>query len=426
MGSKSVIFISLCVVLVLGILLGCTPPAPAEPATPPTTTTPTKVTEYMIPTFIDATDVYAELYNTTVLPATQSAYEGWNTDVGSKIGVKILNKIYDTKYNFSEASSLYDRSVQTDKPIAYNMLVSPGALANRDKFSVNKTPAVIWFSYAAAATPDGWLFAPGRAYPQHYATAIEYLVANDWKNTARKPRIAIATFSGVYSNDLVSTIEPWLKTNDKIEYVGAFFHDGAPVDLTGYVRDLMKAEPDYIQLGTTSVSLTAYYKALEDLGYLHKVTHLHPCYQSLDLAARGVGWDKLEGDFAVAPANAAPGTRAFDWFTKYGDKYYKGATFGSTTVSYAAGTYLLLAAVERAAAKVGADKITGPDIYDAINGQSFTSAELSDVTSDITLIPADRLSGVNTLYMYKAVDGKEVMVGTMPVVEDPILKTWLK
>jgi branched-chain amino acid transport system substrate-binding protein len=381
--------------------------------------------EYVMPTFIDGSGVYAELYTTTVLPATQAAYEGWNKDVGEKLGIKVVNKVYDTRYDFSEAANLYDRSVINDKPVAVNSLVSPATLANLKKFAANKTPAIQWFGYGGMHLPGAWAFLPGRAYVIHYASAIEWLATKEWKES-RKPRIAFAIFSGVYGKDTIGIMEPWLKQYDKIEYVGAFWHDTKPVDLSGYVRDMMKSKPDFVMLSTTSVSLSAYYNALKELGFLGKVVNVHPTYQGLDVAGKILGFDSVEGDFGIACANASSGTKAHEYFTKYANKYYSGAFWGSTTVAYSAGTYMLLSAIANAAKKAGPSNVTGQAVFDQLEGQEFTADQLAGVASGAKLNPNDRLSGVKDLYMYKAKGGKEIFAGQVPAEEDPILKAWLK
>jgi branched-chain amino acid transport system substrate-binding protein len=381
--------------------------------------------EYLMPTFIDGSGVYAELYTTTVLPATQAAYEGWNKDIGEKIGIKVVNKVYDTRYDFSEAANLYDRSAINDKPVAINSLVSPATLANLKKFETNKTPAIQWFGYGGMHLPGAWAFLPGRAYVIHYSSAIEWLATKEWKQS-RKPRFAFAIFTGVYGKDTMGILEPWLKKYDKIQYGGVFWHDAKPVDLSGYVRDMMKSQPDYVMLSTTSVSLSAYYNALKELGYLGKVVNVHPCYQGLDVAGRILGFENVEGDYGVAPANASPGTKAHGYFTKYAKKYYSGAFWGSTTVSYSAGTYMLLSAIEKAAKKVGPSNITGQAVYDQLEGQEFTADQLAGIATGAKLDPKDRLSGVSDLYMYKVVGGKETLVGQVATEEDPILKPWIK
>jgi len=381
--------------------------------------------KYIMPSFIDGSGVYAQLYTTTVVPAAQAAYDGWNAEIGAKIGVQVVNKLYDTRYDFSEAANLYDRCVISDNPVAINSLVSPSTLANLKKFARNQTPAVQWFGYGAMHSPGAWAFLPGRAYVIQYASAIDWLATKDWKQS-RKPRVAFAIFSGVYGKDVMSIMEPWLKTYNKVDYAGVFWHDAKPVDLSGYVRDLMKAEPDYVMLSTTSISLPAYYNALKELGYLGKVVNVHPVYQGLDVVGRVLGFDKIEGDYSVAPANAATDTKAHEYFAKYANKYYSGAFWGATTVSYSAGTFLLLAAIEKAARKVGSDKVTGKAVYEQINGQKFTSRELAGIAEGAQLIPEDRLSGVTDLYVYKIVNGKEVPVGQTKTIEDQILKPWVK
>jgi len=381
--------------------------------------------EYIMPTFIDGSGVYAELYTTTVLPAAQAAYEGWNRETGEKLGIKVVNKVYDTRYDFSEAANLYDRCVISDKPVAINSLVSPATLANLKKFAVNKTPAIQWFGYGGMHLEGSWAFLPGRAYVIHYASAIEWLATKNWKES-RKPRVAFAIFSGVYGKDTMGIMEPWLKQYDKIEYVGAFWHDTKPVDLSGYVRDLMKSKPDYVMLSTTSVSLSAYYNALKELGYLGKVVNVHPCYQGLDVVGRVLGFENVEGDFSVASANAGTGTKAHEYFTKYASKYYSGAFWGATTVAYSAGTYMLLSAITKAAKKVGSSNVTGQAVYDQLEGQEFSADQLAGIASDAKLNPNDRLSGVKDLYMYKVVNGKEIIAGEVAAEENPILKTWLK
>jgi len=399
--------------------------AVAACAAPPEEPTEAGLQEYVLPTFVDASGVYANVYNTAATPAALSAIDFWNDETGLEIGVKIVPKVYDTRYNWEEAGSLYDRSIAADNPIAINSLVSPASMANLDKFAENKTPAIQWFGYGAMHRPGAWLFMPGGAYAQMDAVAINWWATEVWQE-ARKPRVAVAVFEGVYGEDLMSILEPYFAQNPNIDYQGVFWHPPAPVDLTGYARDMMKAEPDFIFHSLTGVSMPAYYSALKELGYLGKVVNMHPCYMGLDTVSRTLDSALIEGDYAVATTSTAPGTKFHKAYMEYATRHYGNAIWGATATQYASGTCLILSAIERAVGKAGPANLTGELIYNEIEGGEYTSEELWGATGNVKMDPKNRLSGATVVYIYQQVNGIETLVGEAPMDMNPVLMPWVE
>lgn len=412
--TKGLVF-GLTVLLVVALAACAAPPEEEKVELP----------EYNIAFFGDFHMVYAELVTTCTMPACVAAIDLWNDEIGPEIGVKLIPKIYDVGYDFAEAGAVYDRVVATEKPIGMVSVISPSLMANLSKFKEDEVPMCQWFGYGAMHLDGGWAFLPGRAYAQINASFINWWVAEEWTE-ARKPRVAYACFKGAYTDDLISLMEPWFAQNPDVEYLGCYYHEATAVDLAGYVRDLMKDEPDIILTGLTSVSKPAYYSALKELGYLGKVPNVFPCFGGTDDASRSLGPEFVEGDYDMDTTNAAPGTVMHRAHTTYASRHYGRAFWGPTAPQYAAGTCLILAGVVRAVETVGAANLTGRAVYEEIEGATFSSEEMFGCTGTIKLDPKDRLSGATEAFFSRFINGKHQMVGSTVVDESDVLKGWLK
>jgi branched-chain amino acid transport system substrate-binding protein len=380
----------------------------------------TTIYSYTIPEYDDVTGPYSEL-SKFVLPTFQIVYDWWNENVGKKIGVKLVRKIYDTRYDAAETASIHARVVPTDKPIAIITTGGPMIVPIIEKIQEQKIVAINAVpGYSFLHRPAGWAFCPLRAYAQLHAAYVVWMV-KEWKEP-RKPRIIYDVFEGIAGKDMAATASPWFRANPNIEYLfgEAMFHPASPVDLSVHVRKVMEKKPDFILCVPTSVSATAYYSALRELGYLHKVTLVQPPYQGLDILAGMMGDEMVEGDREVNSANFAPGTKAEEIFNANIGKLSTISKWGGSTSQYQICVWILARAVERAAKKVGPGNITSQAIYDVLNEGRFSREELMGL-AEIKFTPKDRIMGVTTTNIYERIKGKTVRVGE---VETPYIAPW--
>jgi branched-chain amino acid transport system substrate-binding protein len=155
---------------------------------------------------------------------------------------------------------------------------------------------------------------------------------------------------------------------DRFAVVSQQWVDNQPVTVTNQIREMAKDKPDLVLVGTNTAQVVATAKALKELGM--KTPIVTSSHNGLNEAAKAIPIADLEGSysvFAFAPYNDA-NVKAGDIFNKYNKT--KG-TWGITSAQTAGQALLAVAAIERAASKVGADKITGQAVYDALLAGPF-------------------------------------------------------
>ncbi len=409
-GSCVPIAMFVCVILLLTTLLsaGCAKPAP-----------PTAVHEYVIPNYADVTGPYSEL-NRIIIPAQNVVFGWWNENVGKKMGVKLVNKVYDTRYDSAETASIHARAVVSDKPIAILTGGAPMVLPIMAKVAEQKivvihgTCGVSFFHQ-----PGGWVFSPLRDYATLATGSLEWFCEEYWKKP-QKPRMVMSIFEGVAGKDIAVPLLAWVKTYPKLELVfgDILWHPPTPVELSGLARKIMEeGKPDVVSFSGTAVSTTVFYSAMKELGYLHKVPIYTPPYLGLAVLAKMLGAEALEGDFEYNGVDYSTGTKAQKIFAENIDKYAPGTPWGSAASQYSFQVYMLTRAVERAVEKVGPANLTGQALYDVLNKGEFKAAEFYGLTGDVKFNPDDRLAGVDTVYCYQMKKGVPTLVGKHGVSE---------
>lgn len=416
-GRKLVSGTILLVLLLIALPLVA---ACAKPA-PPTRPTPTiPITEYIIPNYADVTGPYSELWR-IIGPSQALVFDWWNENVGKEIGVKLVNKVYDTRYDAAETASIHARSVTADRPIAILTGGGPMILPIVEKIAEQKIVAIHGTcGYGFLHRQGGWAFCPMRDYATLAISAIEWYCEEYWDKPT-KPRIVVGIFEGVAGKDIAGPLLEWQKTYPHATFfpVGDIaWHPPTPVDLSGHVRMIMEqGKPDFISFSGTAVSTAAYYSAMKELGYLHTVPTLIPPYLGLSVLGHMLGADMVEGDFEYNGVNYSTGTEAHRIFTQNIDRYARGIPWGSAASQYSLQVYLLTRAVERAVEKVGPENLTGQVLYDILDRGEFKAAEMYGLTGDIKFNPDDRLAGVSTVYIYQQKGGKIELVGTRGLPE---------
>jgi branched-chain amino acid transport system substrate-binding protein len=121
-------------------------------------------------------------------------------------------------------------------------------------------------------------------------------------------------------------------------------------------------------VGTNTAQVVATLKALKELGL--KTPVVTSSHNGLTEVAKAVPMEDMEGSysvFAFAPSTD-PAVKAVDVFNKYNKT--KG-TWGLTAAQTSAQALLALAVIERGIAKVGANNLSGPVLYDALLAGPF-------------------------------------------------------
>ena len=299
----------------------------------------------------------------------QSVFDWWNDTRGSKLGVKLNVKTYDMRYDASQVARTWPQILADDKPIAFLGMGSPDLVSLMKRLPNDKVPMIMGTAMIGPLwTANGWHFSFRPTYSQEFAGLFSYLQSR--LPDKRALRIGTVSTQGIagYVDQVNGVVKLAQTYPERFVIANSQWVDNTPINVTSQVRELLAAKPDLILVGTNTAQVVATVKALKELG--SKVPVVTSSHNGLTEVAKAVPLADLEGSYSVfgfAPSMDSSVTAA-QVFEKYNKT--KG-TWGLTAAQTASQALLTTAAVERAIATVGAGKLTGQAVYDALLGPAF-------------------------------------------------------
>jgi len=352
----------------------------------------------------------------------QSVFDWWNETKGKALGIKLDVKTHDLRYDASVVARTWPQILSQDKPIVFLGMGSPDLVSLMKRLPGDKVPMLSTTAMIAPLwTANGWHFSYRPTYSQEFAGLFDYLQ----KRLPEKRPLRIGTVStqglAGYVDQVNGVVALAKAYPERFAVVSQQWVDNQPVSVTNQIREMAKANPDLVLVGTNTAQVVATAKALKELGL--KIPIVTSSHNGLNEAAKAIPIADLEGSysvFAFAPYND-PSVKAAEIFAKY----HKGkGTWGITSAQTAGQALLAVAAIERAAAKVGAANITGQAVYDALLAGPFPAEAFQGLIPSITLTKAAPFPTDNLAVKAMTVkDGKLVAVSAdwMPV---PALAKW--
>jgi branched-chain amino acid transport system substrate-binding protein len=352
----------------------------------------------------------------------QSVFDWWNETRGKTLGVKLNVKTYDMRYDASQVARTWPQILADDKPIVFLGMGTPDLVSLMKRLPGDKVPMVMGTAMVGPLwTANGWHFSFRPTYSQEFAGLFSYLQSR--LPEKRALRVGTVSTQGIpgYVDQVNGVVKLAQTYPDRFVVAGSQWVDNTPINITSQVRELLGTKPDLILVGTNTAQVVATVKAVKELGA--KVPVVTSSHNGLTEVAKAVPLSDLEGSYSVfgfAPS-MDPSVTAAQIFEKYNKT--KG-TWGLTAAQTAAQALLATAAIERAVATVGAGKLTGQAVYDALEGPPFGAEHFQGLLKTVAFtkeapFPTTDLS-------VKAVtvkDGKIVPVSNdwMPV---PELQKW--
>jgi ABC-type branched-subunit amino acid transport system substrate-binding protein len=348
--------------------------------------------------------------------------EWWNETKGSALGIKLERKTYETRYDSSIAASLWPRILASDKPIAHHGIgiSDVTALMARlpsDKVPLyNDTPAsrVLW-------APNQWVFHLRPTYIHETAAFLSWARKTMIKN--RPVRFGAFEFkvpAGMEINE--GHIKLGKEQHDWVEYLGAEWVDMKPVSVVSEMRRMARNKPDFLRMCGNTAVVIAMIKAQKELG-IH-IPIFMASQNGIQMTAKAAGDIKLlEGHYDVYACDPAidpniPGAKIFEEYKK---KMGLTTTWDLVSAGDGAGTLLICRAIERAAAKVGINNITGEAVYNAMFEGPFTKESMLGLANNVvyTKEAAFPLTGLK-VSVTTVKNGKQVLISdNIPLVEVP-------
>lgn len=323
---------------------------------------------YTVSVSLDYTGPFASVMDSWA-GGQQAVFDWWNETRGPKMGVKLNIKTYDMHYDPSVVARTWPQILSQDKPIVFLGMGTPDLVSLMKRLPADKVPMIMGTAMVAPLwTANGWHFSFRPTYSQEFAGLFAHLQA---KLPEKRPlRIGTVSTQGIagYVDQVDGVVKLASTYPARFQVVSSQWVDNQPITVTNQIREMVKARPDVILVGTNTAQVIATVKALKEAGV--RIPVVTSSHNGLNEVAKAVSMDDLEGSFSVfafAPY-MDPTVDVGAIFAKY---HKAKGTWGTTSAQTATQALLTLAAIERAIATVGPSKLTGQAVYNALLAGPF-------------------------------------------------------
>ncbi|MGE3066254.1 MAG: ABC transporter substrate-binding protein [Hyphomicrobiaceae bacterium] len=295
----------------------------------------------------------------------------WNAEVGKKLGVNVQVKIYDMRYDPAQIAKTWPSILSSDHPIMHLGFGSPDLVTLMKRLPGDKVPMLIGTAMVGLVwVPNGWHYSIRPTYSHEFAGLLSYLQEKKGKKLVIGP-ISTQTQAGFV--DQVNGVRKLAETYpDRFQVLDTQWVEASPVSLTANVRTLAAGNPDVLLIGGTTAQVIAAAKAMGELNV--KIPIIASTHNGLTEVAKAINLSSLEGSYS-AFSFAAPEQPNLP-IEKIYNQYKKDGQWGLITAQSAAQALLAFRVLEKAIAKVGADKVTGEAMRNALLENKFTEQEL--------------------------------------------------
>jgi branched-chain amino acid transport system substrate-binding protein len=367
--------------------------------------------QYKVPVISDFTGPWAQLFKAWI-PMQKAVFAWWNETEGKQLGVELVHKAYDGRYDSSVIAGMWPGILAECQPIIALGGGGADVAALQQRLPKDKVPVIYGTaSYGYGWLPDQWLFQVRPLYLQEFLTAFLWYME---QHPEKKPlKLGIISCQIAAALDIVEGLEAYIGKNlepsGKAKIVAKEFTTTNPVDMSSQVKKIIDAESDVVIGIVTSAMSAAYIRACQTYG-VNIPTIASPHHTIWGFAKAMKTYEPFEGHL-VSAAHAPvtdKSTKAYKFFEllvkDYGlnDKLWNPYTMMALNQSL-----LAVRAVEHAAKKVGGANLTGQAVYDAMYAGPFTEEELMYTLPTLTFTKDAPFPNKNLKVMLETVkDGK--------------------
>jgi branched-chain amino acid transport system substrate-binding protein len=343
-------------------------------------------TTYNIASIADFTGPYADIMKDLV-GARHATVNWWNEEVGKGMGIKIGMKDYDGRYDAAQTASLWPGIKAELNPVAVLGVGGPDVAALQGRLPADKIPMFLSSAgYGFAWKPDPWIFNPRPTYGHEAAAFFEWFRNKRGIKEPLKVAIISSEASPAYV-DIAKGAEKFAKDNPaKAEIVETIYTEMQPTDLTTQVGRVIRKGAQLIDIQTNAAMVVATKRALQALGKTD-IPIMMSSHNGLIASSKAIGALKdLEGDYEVygmaVPTDQK--TKAHDFQQMVVAKYKGQVSWSVASVMGFNQTLVALRAIEAAARKVGAEKLTGEAVRAALMATQLPSDQTFGILPNLT------------------------------------------
>lgn len=304
-------------------------------------------------------------------------FDWWNAEVGSKLGVRLNYKNFDTRYDTAQTASLWPGIKSEMKPIAVVGLGGPDVAALGPRLNDDAVPLFMSTAgYGYAWKPDSWIINPRPTYAHEMAGAFRWLKGQRGGTQPLKVGVISSEASPAYV-DIARGIERYAKDNPgEVQLIEVIFTEVQPTDLTTQVRRLVRGGVEAIAIQTNTAAVVATKRALQALNA--KVPIIMSSHNGLPASGKAAGGlNQMEGDYevygmAIASDEDSPARRFYE---KLKADHKLAAPWNVLTVMGMAQGAYTVRAIEHAIRKHGAQNLTGTKVRETLLSTPVTSEE---------------------------------------------------
>jgi branched-chain amino acid transport system substrate-binding protein len=339
-------------------------------------------TEYRIPALTDFSGPFADV--TKHLVARDAVVKWWSDTEGKKLGIKLTVKSYDTRYDGTVVASMWPGILADLKPVIGLGLGGADLAALQQRLPKDKVPVVYSTpGYGFGWLPNQWVFNPRATYVHEWSAALVWYAS---QSPQRRPlRVAfMSTQSSPAFVDFVNGITKYIKTvlepKGVATVVATEWVEIQPVDVSSQMKKIIDAKADII-VGTATTAMSAAALRAEQLHGVSIPTLASPWHTIWPLAQAMKSYAPWEGHMVATGivSIAEKDSRAHQFYQVLAKGYGLPAEWNPLSLLGVSQGLLAVRAVEHAARKVGADKLTGEAVYEALSTGTFTEDELMGV-----------------------------------------------
>ena len=338
--------------------------------------------EYKVPGLADFSGPYADL--TKHLVARDAVIKWWNDNDGKKLGIKLTVKEYDTRYDGTVVASMWPGILAEMKPIIALGLGGADLNALQQRLSNDKVPVVYAPpGYGFGWLPNQWVFNARATYTHEWVAALIWYAEQNPQKRPLKVAFMSSQATPAYV-DIVKGIDKYIKNvlepKGIATVVATEWVEMQPVDLSSQMKKIIDAKADVV-IGTVNTTMAAAALRAMQLHGVNIPTLAAPWHTIWPLAQAMKSYAPWEGHMVVTgiASTAEKSAKPWQFYQVLSKGYGLPAEWNPLNLIGISQALLAVRAVEHAARKVGADKLTGTAVYEALTTDTFTEDELMGI-----------------------------------------------
>lgn len=338
--------------------------------------------EYRVPGLLDFSGPFADLSKQMV--SRDAVVKWWNDNDGKKLGVRLTVRNYDTRYDGTVVASMWPGIMAEMKPIVGMGLGGADLNALQQRLPNDKVPMIYAPpGYGFGWLPNQWVFNARATYVHEWVTALSWYAS---QNPQKRPlKVAfLSTQASPAFVDFVKGIDKYIKTvlepKGIATVVATEWVEIQPVDVASPMKKIIDAKADVI-IGTGNTTMAAAALRAQQLHGVNIPTIAAPWHTIWPLAQAMKSYAPWEGHMVVTgiASTTDKNSPAWKFYQTLAKDYGLPAEWNPINLLGISQALLTVRAVEHAARKVGADKLTGQAVYDVLVSDTFTEDELMGV-----------------------------------------------